>query len=128
MAVAPGITHPIPLPYGPLGAFMRDPLGFQMQGREQFGDVFRFRVGPVLTHFVYHPAHVRRVLHENQKNYLRGWHYGLMRKSFGANLTVSEGDFWLRQRRLAQPAFQRQRLSEYAEVMVDSASQLVSRW
>ncbi|HEV3341116.1 MAG TPA: cytochrome P450 [Pirellulales bacterium] len=128
MAVAPGFRHRIPLPYGPLAAFLRDPLGFQMQARERFGDVVRFHVGPVVTHFLYHPAHVRRVLHENHKNYPRGWHYGLMRRAFGESLTVSEGDFWLRQRRLAQPAFHRQRLSGYAEVMVDSASQLVSRW
>jgi cytochrome P450 len=128
MAVAPGITHRIPVPYGPLGELLRDPLGFQLRARERFGDVVRFHVGPVVTHFLYHPTHVRHVLHENQKNYLRGWQYGLMRRAFGESLTVSEGAYWLRQRRLAQPAFHRQRLSEYAEVMVDSATRLVSRW
>lgn len=128
MAVAPGITHRIPLPYGPLREFLRDPLGFQQQARERFGDVFRFRVWPLVTHFLYHPDHVRRVLHENQKNYLRGWEYRLMRRLFGENLTVSEGPYWLRQRRMAQPAFHRQRLSEYAGVMVDAASKLVSQW
>ncbi|HWB14182.1 MAG TPA: cytochrome P450 [Pirellulales bacterium] len=128
MAVAPGITHSIPLPYGPLGAFLRDPLGFQMQARERFGDVFRFRIGPIVIHFIYHPEHVRRVLYENQKNYLRGWQYRAVRRLFGDSLTVSEGAFWLRQRRMAQPAFQRRRLSEYAAVMVETASKLVSRW
>ncbi|OYV93250.1 MAG: hypothetical protein B7Z73_03685 [Planctomycetia bacterium 21-64-5] len=128
MAVAPGITHRIPLPYGPLGAFLRDPLGFQSQARERFGDLVRFRIGPALVHFVYHPDHVRRVLHEHHKNYLRGWQYRLMRRLFGDSLTVSEGDFWLRQRRMAQPAFHRQRLAEYTGVMVDAASELVSRW
>lgn len=128
MAVAPGITHSIPVLYGNWAALLRDPLEFQMRAREKFGDVFRFRIGPVVVHFLYHPEHVRRVLSENQKNYVRGWHYGLMRRVFGANLTVSEGPFWLRQRRLAQPAFNRQRLPEYAKVMVDAANQLVSRW
>ena len=128
MAKAPGVTQPIPLPAGPLGAFLRDPLNFQLQARERFGDVFRFRIGPVAVHFIYHPAHVRRVLHENQKNYLRGWQYRLMRRLFGDSLTVSEGPFWLRQRRMAQPAFSRQKLSEYASVMGDAASQLVERW
>jgi len=128
MAVAPGLAQYIPRPRGPLAAFLRDPLGFQLQARERFGDVFRFRMGPVAIHFVYHPDHVRRVLHDHQKNYLRGWQYGLLRRLFGENLTVSEGDFWLRQRRLAQPAFHRQRLAEYAAVMVEEASKLVSRW
>jgi cytochrome P450 len=128
MAAAPGITHRIPLPYGPLGAFLRDPLGFQLQARERFGDVFRFRIGPVTVHFLYHPEHVRRVLHDQQKNYVRGWQYRLLRRLFGENLTVSEGAYWLRQRRLAQPAFHRQRLPEYAGVMVEEASKLASRW
>jgi cytochrome P450 len=128
MAIAPGITHPIPLLYGPLRAFLRDPLGFQMQARQRYGDVFRFRIGPVVIHFIYHPEHVRRVLHENQKNYLRGWQYRLLQRLFGDSLTVSEGAFWLRQRRMAQPAFSRQRLSDYANVMVQEASDLVSRW
>lgn len=125
---APGISQSIPLPYGAWGAFMRDPLGFQVEARQHYGDVFRFRVGPLVNHFVYHPDHVRWVLHEHQKNYLRGWHYGILRRLFGDNLTVSEGAFWLRQRRLAQPAFHRQRLPEYAKVMVEAASALVSRW
>ncbi|MGH7140955.1 MAG: cytochrome P450 [Pirellulales bacterium] len=128
MAVAPGITHYVPLPYGPWTAFLRDPLGFQSQAREQFGDVFRFRIGPVLLHFLYHPDHVHRVLAERPKNYLRGWQYGLLRRFFGESLTVSEGAFWLRQRRLVQPAFHRQRHAAYAGVMVDAANELVSRW
>lgn len=128
MAIAPGISHYVPLPYGAWGAFLRDPLAFQSQARERFGDVFRFRVGPLVNHFVYHPEHVRRVLHDHQKNYLRGWHYRILRKLFGDNLTVSEGAFWLRQRRLAQPAFHRQRLPEYANVMVEAACALVERW
>ncbi len=128
MIRAPGITQRVPLPYGPFGAFLRDPLGFQARARERFGDVFRFRVGPLPTHFLYHPEHVRRVLHDNPKNYLRGWQYGLLRRIIGDNLVVTEGDPWRRRRRLAQPAFHRQRLAGYAEVMVDATSQLVARW
>ncbi|HET6880072.1 MAG TPA: cytochrome P450 [Pirellulales bacterium] len=128
MAAAPGYTQRIPLPYGPLGDFLHDPLAFQRAARERFGDVFRFRVGPIVTHFLFHPDGVHRVLVEHQKNYLRGWQYRFMKRLFGANLTTSEGAFWLRQRRLAQPAFDRRRLSGYADVMVDAASQLVSRW
>ncbi len=128
MASAPGITQNIPLLYGPLRDFLRDPLGFQLQARERFGDVFRLRIGPVRIHFVYHPTHIRHVLHEHQKNYLRGWQYGLLRRLFGENLTVSEGPYWLRQRRLAQPAFHRQRLAEHGGLMVEEASKLVARW
>jgi cytochrome P450 len=128
MAVAPGFTHWIPLPYGSFREILRDPLGFQLRARKQLGDVVRFRNGPILVHFLYHPDHVRRVLHDRQKNYLRGWQYRLLQRLFGNNLVVSEGDFWLRQRRLAQPAFHRERLAKYAEMMVDATAHLLARW
>ena len=70
-----------------------------------------------MIHFLYHPDHVRRVLFDNPKNYLRGWQYRLLGNLFGDNLVASEGSSWLLQRRLAQPAFHRQRLAGYANVM-----------
>jgi len=108
--------------------FLRDPLGYQLRARERFGDVFRSRIGPSLVHFLYHPDHVRRVLYEHQKNYPRGWHYRLLRSLLGNGLVASEGDHWRRQRRLAQPAFHRQRLSGYAQVMVEATSGMLARW
>jgi cytochrome P450 len=128
MTVAPGYTQWIPLPFGAFGEVLRDPLGFQLRARERFGDVVRFRNGTILVHFLYHPDHVRRVLHDCQKHYLRGWQYRLLRRLFGDNLVVSDGDFWMRQRRLAQPAFHRDRLAKYAEVMVDATGQMLGRW
>jgi len=128
MARAPGITELFSWPDGHLRTLLRDPLGFHLRARERFGDVLRFRIGPVLIHFLYHPDHVRRVLYDNPKNYLRGWHYRLVGRLFGDNLVASEGAVWLRQRRLAHPAFLRQRLAGYANVMVDATSQLLSRW
>jgi cytochrome P450 len=107
---------------------LRDPLGYQLRARERFGDVFRSHIGPTLVHFLYHPDHVRRVLYDHQKNYPRGWHYRLLRSLLGNGLVASEGDYWRRQRRLAQPAFHRQRLSGYAQVMVESASAMLVRW
>ena len=125
---APGAGHLIPLPYGRFRAFLQDPLAFQLSARERFGDVFRFRIGPLLIHFLYHPEFVHHVLVEHQKNYLRGWQYHRLRKLFGPNLVVSEGDIWRRHRRMAQPAFHRQRMAGYAEVMVDATASMLAGW
>jgi cytochrome P450 len=127
MATAPGITQWIPLPYGYLREFLRDPLDYQLRAREQFGDVFRSRIGS-LVHFLYHPDHVRHVLYDHQKNYPRAWHYRLLRSLLGNGLVASEGAHWRRQRRLAQPAFHRQRLSGYARVMAEATSEMLARW
>ncbi|HVR35350.1 MAG TPA: cytochrome P450 [Methylomirabilota bacterium] len=128
MTIAPGFTQWIPLPCGDFGRILRDPLGFQLRARERFGDVVRFRNGPFLIHFLYHPDHVRLVLHDRQRNYLRSWQYRLLQRLFGDNLVVSEGEFWMRERRLAQPAFHRERLAKYAGIMADATNRLLTRW
>jgi hypothetical protein len=51
MATAPRLSHWIPLPYGPFREFLRDPLAYQVRARERFGDVFRFRIGPLVVHY-----------------------------------------------------------------------------
>lgn len=128
MAIAPGMSQWVPLPYGPFGLFLRNPIGFQLDARERLGDVVRLRAGPMLLHFLYHPRHVQRVLVDHQRNYIRGWQYGLLRRVTGDNLVVSDGDGWRWQRRMAQPAFNRPRHAAYADVMVDATAALVRQW
>lgn len=126
MSAAPGYSYWLPLPVGALREAFRAPLEFQFRARKRFGDVVRLQVGPYATHFLYHPDYVSRVLRENQKNYLRGWQYNLLRQLFGENLVVSEGAYWLRQRRLAQPAFAPQQLAGYADAMIDAIENLIA--
>jgi len=47
---------------------------------------------------------------------------------FGEGLLTSEDPLHLRQRRLAQPAFHRERIARYAEAMVASAASARERW
>jgi cytochrome P450 len=54
--------------------------------------------------------------------------YDRLRDSLGNGLLTSEDSFWLHQRRLAQPAFHRQRLQAMADVMVACTSQMLERW
>ena len=43
-------------------------------------------------------------------------------------MLTSEGDFWLRQRRLSQPAFHRTRIAAYADIMAREAERMLSTW
>src|SRR5690606_18817407 len=46
----------------------------------------------------------------------------------GNGLLTSEGEFWLRQRRLAQPAFHREHIASLAEVMTSVTDGMLRRW
>src|SRR4029078_2799066 len=46
----------------------------------------------------------------------------------GNGLVTSDGEFWLRQRRLIQPTFSKQRIDSYAGVMVEHTERLIASW
>src|SRR5262249_11180184 len=46
----------------------------------------------------------------------------------GEGLVVSDGDFWLRQRRLVQPAFHRQRLANFGKMMAETTAEMLEGW
>lgn len=122
-------------PAGPRGGLLgllpemrRDPLKLIMDLARQ-GDVVRYRYGPVVSHLVTHPDGVRRILQDNVRNYTKEhFSYGMVRWVAGNGLLTSMGDFWLRQRRLAQPAFHRQRIAALATTMTDAIEAMLERW
>ncbi len=64
-------------------------------------------------YFVNHPDGVRQVLQTNHKAYgKRTIQYDALALVTGRGLLTNDGDSWLRQRRLTQPAFHPQRLAE----------------
>jgi cytochrome P450 len=133
LAQMPIPTLPPDLPSGKLlghfTAFRRDPLGLLLRGRREVGDLVGIRIGPQRAYFVYDAEAVGHVLVDNFQAYskqTRG--YEALRMLLGQGLVTSEGSFWRRQRRIAQPAFHRQRLAGIAEVMRGAAADLVERW
>lgn len=127
---------PLPLPptlpsWHPLGHLLRfrsDALGLFMAGMAR-GDVVRIRAGTRTIIAAYHPDHVHHVLVHRAANYekkTRG--YVVLRELLGQGLLTSEGEVWRRQRRIAQPAFQQQRLAGFAPTMVRAAEDLADRW
>ncbi len=118
--------HPI---LGVMPEFNRDSLSFIMRCRE-YGDVVRARFLYVPAYFIYHPADIEEILSTNARNFRKSMSLrsNFFHRLVGNGLVTSEGDFWRRQRRLAQPAFHRQRISSYGEVMVDYAKRTIDKW
>ena len=126
-----------PLPPGPKGnlllgvmpEFNRDTLGF-IRRCQDYGDVVRTRFFYLPAYFLYNPDDIEYVLSTNSRNFIksRSLRSNFFRRLVGNGLVTSEGEFWRRQRRLAQPAFHRQRISAYGNVMVDYAQRIISSW
>jgi cytochrome P450 len=95
---------------------------------QDYGDVIRLRLGTRPAHAVFHPDHVRWVLQENHKNYTKQTPgYATLKLFMGNGLLTSDGDFWRRQRRIAQPAFHRERLAGLGAMMALAADEAAAR-
>jgi cytochrome P450 len=80
--------------------------------------VCTFRFGPRRIFLVNHPDLIEQVLVTDAKHYIKHFGARAYKPVLGNGLVTSEGDFWLRQRRLSQPAFLKARLVGYAPLMV----------
>jgi cytochrome P450 len=113
---------------GMLPAVRRDPTGMFLKAALQYGEVVYFRIGPRQGYLITNPDDIRHVLQENARNYHKSPLYDKLRLFLGNGLLTSEDAFWLRQRRIAQPAFHRQRMGAIAGVMADAARDAAARW
>src|SRR5918911_3606589 len=125
-------------PQGPKGGrvmgnmreFNRDTLGFIERCAREFGDVVLTRFLYVPAYFLFNPEHIEYVLATGAKNFVKPMS---LRSPFflrlvGNGLVTSDGEFWRRQRRLAQPAFHRERVASYGATMVEFTSRMLARW
>lgn len=98
----------------------RDPLAFFERMRAS-GPITYARIGPQRLWLVSEPEQVQAVLVGHHRDVVKGRGLQVAKRLVGEGLLTSEGDFHLRQRRLAQPAFHRQRLAAYGAQMVAAA-------
>lgn len=121
-------TSNLPL-IGSLPQLLRDPFGFVAQARETHGDIYRLNLGLINVVVLNQPHHAQYVLRDNAANYSKsGPMWNAVRGMLGNGLVVSEGDFWLRQRRMMQPQFHRQRLAALQTLMVEAIAEALDSW
>ena len=108
--------------------FARRRLPFMIESAKKYGDIVFFKVGNERIYLFNHPDLIRDVLVTNQKNFTKSRALVRAKRVLGEGLLTSEGEFHLRQRRLAQPAFHRDRISVYGRSMVEYADRTRSRW
>jgi len=116
------------MPFRALFDFRRDPLAFVENTARTYGDVAHWRFGRTNVYLLSHPDLIRDVLVTNHRNFIKSRVLQRSRVLLGDGLLTSEGEHHLRQRRMIQPSFHRDRVASYATVMGEHASQLADRW
>ena len=126
------ITRPPgPEPHFLIGNFplgRPDPLAVFSGWAREFGDIFYYRAGWIHVYFLNSPELIESVLVTNQQNFRKDRVIQNSRWFLGQGLLTSEGGEWLRQRRLSQPAFHRERLALYARIINGCAEEMLDSW
>jgi len=126
------ITRPPgPEPHFLIGNFplgRPDPLAVFSGWAREFGDIFYYRAGWIHVYFLNSPELIESVLVTNQQNFRKDRVIQNSRWFLGQGLLTSEGGEWLRQRRLSQPAFHRERLALYARIINACAEEMLDSW
>jgi cytochrome P450 len=126
-----GVRHQGPRDHwllGSLGEFGRDQLGFYVRCAREYGDVVPVRLGSRRGLLIYHPDAIEQVLVARARDFVKTPGMRLLQRLLGDGLFVSEGDLWLRQRRLMQPAFHRQHIAAYGQIMATCATRRAAGW
>ena len=108
--------------------FRRDPIAYLRRAASECGDVVRVPVSRSPIFLLNHPDLIKDVFVTRQRQFKKGKGLERIKKLLGEGLLTSEGDFHLRQRRLMQPAFHRQRVAAYGQAMTHFAAQTRDRW
>lgn len=106
-----------------------DSLGYMLQQARKFGNFYAMWIGDKPIYVVSDPKLAREILVERPNEFHKA---ALVKDALdpiaGNGLFANEGDFWRRQRKLAQPAFHHARIEAYGTTMVQQTVELLAGW
>lgn len=105
-----------------------DPIALFAHLAEKHGDIAHYRLGPEHIVFINHPEYVREVLVIQHDNFVKERTQQRTKMLLGNGMITADGDAHRTQRRAAQPAFHRQCITTYADVMVSHTARLIDTW
>ena len=121
---------------GPRGTFVvgslfeawADPLKLFADATRAYGNNVRLKFAHIEYLLVNDPDSVQHILVQNHQNYTKSRNYQGLKVILGEGLLTSEGDFWKKQRKLAQPAFHREHMEGFVADMTRSTVDMLDRW
>ena len=113
---------------GDLAALASDALG-EFVRRSRQGGIVPLKIGLTRGHLVSDPALVRHMLLDNIDNYdNRTPAFDAVRVVLGNGMLTSDGSFWKRQRRIAQPPFHGEAVRHFAPIISRLAADKADEW
>ncbi|WDI40558.1 cytochrome P450 [Bremerella sp. P1] len=113
---------------GNLPEYRRGRLQFLERIRAEYGTIASYRLGSIPVVLVCEPQHLREILVTNNKSYGRSISTRMLSEFFGNGLLISEGERWLRDRRIIQPTFAKEHIEQFADCMVRRTSDCIELW
>lgn len=132
----PRVTTPLAAMAGPRGHWLwgslpelrLDMLTFFERQARAYGDMVPIRFADRRIALVSHPRAIEEVLVTENRKFTKHYAIQLLRSTLGNGLLNNEGESWLRQRRLCQPAFGRDRIEAYGATMISLCEKLLGEW
>jgi cytochrome P450 len=127
VAAAPGprLSLFASLLYRPGGA---NPLEFFTNLARTYGAISSYRMAGEHLFLVNDPQLIRDILVTHNRNFTKSRGLERSKRLLGEGLLTSEGAMHLRQRRLMQPAFHRDRIAAYGDVMAGYGDRMQRAW
>src|SRR3954470_5079293 len=127
-----GATHPLiprARPFvGHFPVYGKDPLGFVTRLSREVGGVVPIRMGPFPALVITDPAAIEEVLITRNRDFRKSLATRRIGVVTGNGILVSDGETWREHRRAVQPAFHRERIQGWADVMVAEADATARAW
>lgn len=124
----PGPKTTMPLGLDFPEKFKADPLGTAAMMRD-LGDISHVRMGPVDWYQINTPELIKEVFVTKSKVFGKTDRFKKILSTVdGQGLVLSEGEFWLRQRRIIQPSFNHDKLADYGRIMVEKTDEIITKW
>ncbi|MBX9667325.1 MAG: cytochrome P450 [Candidatus Obscuribacterales bacterium] len=112
-----------------VNSFKEDALGTAMRLKQEFGDIVYVKAANTHWFMFNHPDQVKDILLTRAKMFGKTDIFKrVLSRVDGNGLVVSEGEFWLRQRRIINPAFSHLSIDIYEKTMREETERYISEW
>ncbi len=123
------------LPPGPKGNLLlnkninlrNDILGFMHRSVREYNGISRSKLGFNYYVNISNPDYVEHIF-QHRDIYVKGRDNKNLKFLLGNGLLTSENEFWMKQRRLIQPIFHKQRLQGFIRKIIDSTQVMMKDW